>query len=243
MLTYAIADMHGRFDLLVKAELAIHAHRKGEPSRLVVMGDYIDRGPDSAAIIKTLRRWSHGGLELVALRGNHEDMMLEVLGCPTPHLWQWWMGNGGWSTMQSYGYNQGDQLDPFPHQLVDDIAWLKTLPYYHETDKQVFVHAAVLPGLPMAEQPKEILTWECWDRNWEWGDEVRPFREADYPKHVVHGHEQWAEGPVLLESRTDLDTFAWYTGRLAIGVFDDSQGKPIDILWAEGEPHGNQQYS
>jgi serine/threonine protein phosphatase 1 len=116
--------------------------------------------------------------------------------------------------------------------------WLRSLPYYFETEKQVFVHAAILPDLPMEEQPSAILTWECWDKSWlpTWDG---THRDIEYPKHVVHGHEQWENGPVLLESRSDLDTFAWYTGRLAIGVFDDSQGRPIDILWAEGEPHGD----
>lgn len=241
MRTYVIADLHGRYDLLVEAARTINVHSQQRPCRLVVTGDFVDRGPKASDIVRELRNWRFPNIDLVVLRGNHEDMMLEVLDDPTPHQMRWWVGNGGGATLASYGYENGDQLKPYPQQLVDDMTWLKTLPYYFETEKQVFVHAAVLPDLPMSQQPTAILTWQCWDENWKkpWdNEEGGEHRDADYSKHVVHGHEQWAKGPILLANRTDLDTFAWYTGRLAIGVFDDSQGGPIDILWAEGEPHG-----
>jgi serine/threonine protein phosphatase 1 len=142
----------------------------------------------------------------------------------------------------SYGYQQGGLLEPFKGNLRDDLKWLASLPKYFETEKQVFVHAAVTDGVPMEAQSKDVLQWACYDEAYKyWNGEHDPEQQhvdASHHKHVVHGHEQWAKGPILLEGRTDLDTFAWYTGRLAIGVFDDSQGKPIDILWAEGPPHG-----
>lgn len=240
MLTYAIGDLHGRYDLMLRAKDIIEADRPGEPRRIVVMGDFVDRGPQSAELIAALRLWhSKQSIEFVVLQGNHEDMMIAC--CLGLAQLSWWVGNGGGRTLESYGYVEGDFLQPFKGNLEDDLKWLASLPKYLETEKQVFVHAGVSPGKPMAEQSKDMLQWHCWDRNfeWPWEDEAGGVhQEADYPKHVVHGHEQWAKGPILLESRTDLDTFAWYTGRLAIGVFDDSQGKPIDILWAEGEPHG-----
>jgi serine/threonine protein phosphatase 1 len=56
-------------------------------------------------------------------------------------------------------------------------------------------------------------------------------------RHVVHGHHQHAHGPIFKKKRTNLDTFAWYTGRLAIGVFDDgTAGGPIEVLEVNGEP-------
>jgi serine/threonine protein phosphatase 1 len=56
-------------------------------------------------------------------------------------------------------------------------------------------------------------------------------------RHVVHGHHQHAHGPIFKKNRTNLDTFAWYTGRLAIGVFDDeSPGGPIEVLEVNSEP-------
>jgi serine/threonine protein phosphatase 1 len=176
-------------------------------------------------------------LPLKVIRGNHEDMMFRC--CTGGASLTWWMGNGGYTTLMSYGYEDGDALMPLKGSLKEDLAWIYSLPFYIETDKQVFVHAGGLKrGKPAANHDVDELTWYCFDENWKWPDEMSGIhKDANYDKHIVHGHEQWAKGPILLSGRTDLDTFAWYTGRLAIGVFDDSQGAPIDILWVEGEPY------
>ena len=236
MKTYAIADLHGRFDLLNEAVNQVEKHRQGEEANLIVMGDFVDRGPFSNLIIAWFRNWSVRGLNLIALKGNHEDMMVQCLRREAQL--RWWLGNGGGQTLISYGYKDGDQVYPLKGSLRDDLIWLASLPIMHIAEKQVFVHAHVDPGKPLDQQKAELCMWQCYDHGQPHFEDNGDHIDAGYPgKHVVHGHEQWAHGPILKEGRTDLDTFAWYTGRLAIGVFDDTQGKPIEILWAEGEPY------
>lgn len=242
MRTYAIADLHGRFDLLAEAQQVIRRHHaanfRGEDRTIVVMGDFVDRGPDSAKIISFLRIVQAEGehIKWVVLKGNHEDMMVQCLRREAQL--RWWIGNGGGQTLISYGYKDGDQVYPLKGSLRDDLIWLASLPIMHVTEKQVFVHAHVDPNKPLDQQKDELCMWRCYDHGQPHFEDNGDHIDAGYPgKHVVHGHEQWAHGPILKEGRTDLDTFAWYTGRLAIGVFDDTQGKPTEILWAEGEPY------
>ena len=253
MITYAIGDLHGRFDLFKKARgivLTDFVKRKRNNEDLeahfIILGNMNDNLPVSSQLLELIRTICDvpdtglAPLELIplkVLRGNHENMMINVLANPMQHVLEWWLGNGGGATLLSYGYKEGDKILPLKPKLEDDIRWLLSLPHYYETDKQVFVHAGVLPGARMKDQPTEVLTWKCYDEAYKWPEgATKPLTDADYPKHVVHGHEQWSDGPKLLKNRTDLDTFAWHTGRLAIGVFDDSQGAPIDILWAIGDP-------
>lgn len=226
MTTYAVADLHGRHDLLMTAFDLATTHSQGEPSTFVVTGDFVDRGPQSRQIIVELMKGEYHNLRLVVLKGNHEDMMAV---CVRGHAaMSWWIGNGGGATLHSYGYASGDTLYPLRGKLDDHLIWIDSLPIWHEDKHRFFVHAGVDPGKSLAEQSEQNMLW------------MRSDRHSDYRfngKHVVHGHEQFADGPILLEGRSDLDTLAWYTGRLAVGVFDDAKpGGPAEILWATGEP-------
>jgi serine/threonine protein phosphatase 1 len=242
MITYAVGDLHGRFDLLQKAWKAANTDllKRSIDGQFIILGDMIDRGPETSQLIgwvRSVMSEPNPTLKLLAIRGNHEDIMLKCIQNPSYYNINWWFGNGGYQTMQSYGWRDGLDVVPFSSSVLEDARWLLTLPYYYETERQVFVHAFAEPGIPMADQDPGVMTWVCYDEAYKWPNgATRPLKESDYHKHVVHGHEQWADGPKLLKTRTDLDTFAWYTGRLAIGVFDDSQGEPIDILWAEDKP-------
>ncbi len=253
MRTYCVGDIHGRADLLIKA-LAIATednakksygvnsiretlepslHSPVEESRFICTGDMIDRGPESAEIIKFFRNGRIGPLHLIALQGNHESMMVEVLSRNPvlPHQYQWWGGNGGRSTLMSYGYDYYEvtnyECPPLKFQVIDDVKWLACLPTFFTDDPyRIYVHGGMMSGLSLEEQDKGVCQW------------LRSDKVTDYGwngLHVVHGHEQWEDGPILLNNRTNLDTYAWRTGRLAIGVFDDDvPGGPIEILWAEG---------
>jgi serine/threonine protein phosphatase 1 len=98
----------------------------------------------------------------------------------------------------------------------------------HVDTHRVFVHAGVDPRRSLDEQDSEDVIWKIYPDNDDGGHGQR---------HVVHGHHQHADGPIFKKNRTNLDTFAWYTGRLAIGVFDDATpGGPINILEVVGEP-------
>lgn len=230
--TYVMADIHGRWDLLVKALTLIEIDRpKHKDSKIVVLGDFVDRGPNSKHVIEHLMIRP----DIVTLMGNHEAMMLQTLLTPKQELVNWWVGNGGGATMRSYGHPYDSQFMP---ELVPSRhrTWLAQLPSYHEDEYRIYVHAGVNPNLPMDQQKEEDLHWLLYGTNYPGGS----FRKGlDTPhisgKHLVHGHEQSATHPLRLAHRTNLDAFAWATGKLAIGVFNGPGGL-VDVLWAEGEP-------
>lgn len=220
---YAIADLHGRFDLLEKALKAIAKDVETCPTpgghKIITLGDYIDRGKQSKEIIDKLIDQQDGcqmGSNLICLKGNHEDIMVQTLLQPLDI--NWWVGNGGGKTLESYG-----SIYPYSTGWVNEehIKWMAALPLYYETPKQVFVHAGIPNEGPLEDQDKEKLIWMLYGK-----DDAGGWRR----KHVVHGHHQFEDGPHTWSARTDLDTFAWYTGRLVVGVFDDTQGPAVDFI-------------
>ncbi len=230
---YAIADLHGRFDLFKKSLSAIVTHAECKDHTIITLGDYIDRGPQSRQIIDGLIRhgFNDGSQYHVALQGNHEAMMLETI--LTPLEPSWWMNNGGWTTLNSYGDKISPYLDPLWKNVYmgvvpqEHLKFIGTMPIYFETEKQVFVHAGVPDNdLPLDKQDKEKMQWMLYG----------PQDFGGYKgKHVVHGHHQFQDGPkefVSIErgGRIDLDTFAWKTGRIVVGVFDDTQGPAKEFL-------------
>lgn len=223
--TYIIADLHGRHDLLVKA---IERIEDGNHSggTIVFTGDYIDRGPTSRQVVETLMAGPQiPGWKWICLQGNHEEIMMA--GCLG--LLHWWLPNGGGATLVSYGAKPGSDA----HEAVklvpkDHLSWMFDLPLYYEDDHRVFVHAGVDETLDLPDTPSKVLQWHRYDREYPHG-----YRG----KHVVHGHEQYEDGPVLHAGRSDFDTLAWWTGRLVVGVFDDEvAGGPVATIEIQG-PH------
>ena len=224
--TYVIADLHGRFDLLVMA-LAKIANHAELPATLITLGDYVDRGPDSRKIIERLMRGlGHEGWRLICLKGNHEDIMCQTCRRRVPDC-GWWLTNGGGATLISYGQNEGDQADV---TVVPDghLKWIEQLPLMHVDKHRIFVHAGLNPNYSLDEQDPQDVIWKIYDDRDE---------GAHGQRHIVHGHHQHTHGPILKKNRTNLDTFAWYTGRLAIAVFDDeTPGGPLAILEVRDQP-------
>lgn len=224
-LTYAIADLHGRFDLLkaIYSELG-----KREPGLIMHLGDYVDRGPQSMHIVRHLMDDTTipAGFTRKVLKGNHEDMMFVTLTEPmSPN---WWIGNGGGQTLISYGHAKTGAYDPSVVP-AEHVSWLDGLPKTHVTPHRIYVHAGVDPTRALDDQKDEVLLWWLYPDGADLGHGER---------HVVHGHHQFADGPKLLKNRTDLDTFAWYTGRIVIGVFDEEKaGGPIEIIEVVRKPH------
>ncbi len=209
-LTYAIADLHGRDDLAAAAFEAIAAHAGARTVTIVTLGDYVDRGPESRQVIERLMRGPpRPGDRLVCLKGNHEEMMEQTLA--GMHGPAWWIGNGGDTTLASYGRHPDHGYLP---GLVprDHLDWIAALPLTHVDAHRVFVHAGVDPDRPLAEQRSDVLLWKRYGDNDGRGHGQR---------HVVHGHTPQETGPLRLGGRTALDTLAWATGRLVIAVFDD----------------------
>lgn len=223
--TFAIADIHGRHDLLVSA---IDRIEQGNPSggTVVFTGDYVDRGPESRQVVETLMAGPQSpGWTWVCLQGNHEEIM--QAGCMG--VMHWWMPNGGGATLISYGQKAGDAADqsvvPGAH-----LAWMAGLPKIHIDKHRVFVHAGMQNGVPLEEQDEQQNTWMLYPDGAE-----EPYRDGGLEWHVVHGHHQHEEGPLLLSGRTNLDTLAWWTGRLVVGVFDnDVAGGPIATIEIKG---------
>ena len=215
---YAIGDIHGRLGLFEAALDAIAAHDPGAMRQVVCLGDYVDRGPDSAVLIERLIALSGPGF--VCLKGNHEAMMVDALRGPDGALDRW-LANGGEATLVSYG-----GLHSVPEAHLD---WLDALPLIFSDPHRYYVHAGLEPGLPIEAQDAAALLW-IRDRCLTAGPE-------DLPRHVVHGHTPRWRGkpdpaqPELLPHRTNLDTGAWMTGVLSVGVFDaDAPGGPLEVL-------------
>jgi serine/threonine protein phosphatase 1 len=215
--TYVIPDLHGRRDLLDLALARIDAHAAGAAATLVVLGDYVDKGPDSRGVIARLRAGmpaKQSGLwRLAMLKGNHDALMVAALRGEIAMME--WLEKGGDTALASYS---GDTAD-IP---VHDIAWLDGRPLFYEDMHRVYVHAGVDPARPLRKQDPMVLLTKRYADDDDCGLG---------PKHVVHGHDRHADGPLLLHNRSNLDTNAWATGRLVIGVFDDDlPGGPVELI-------------
>ncbi len=145
----AIGDIHGCNAAL---RTILEAIELGDDDRVVTLGDYVDRGPDSRGVIDTLLELDASG-RLTPILGNHEEMMLGALRGSYPR--QAWLQHGGVATLDSYGF-VGD-LSVIPQEHLDFLD--RCLPYY-ETDDTIFTHANYVAGEPMDRQPAEALRWQ-----------------------------------------------------------------------------------
>ena len=144
-LTYAIGDIHGCLDKLRSLLLRCEMHADGRPMSFVFVGDYIDRGPQSCAVIDCLidLKAQHGE-GVVTLMGNHEAMALAAIDGRSPT--RLWFAQGGLATLKSYGVAEPSEL---PGAHVD---WLRALPLSHDDGRRFFVHAGVNSGMPLEAQ-------------------------------------------------------------------------------------------
>jgi serine/threonine protein phosphatase 1 len=217
---YAIGDVHGRLDSL-KALLDMIEddvrRRRTRKTTLIFLGDLIDRGPDSAGVIDTLRSFRPAYAKAMFLMGNHEEVMLRVLKGDTGLLGQW-LTFGGAECVRSYGV---DPLALGKMRPAEAIALLRqTIPRRHvefianfadsiSFGSYLFVHAGIRPGIGLGEQAQNDLRW------------IRePFLtdERDHGHVVVHGHTISATVEEL-PNRIGIDTGAYRTGVLtALGI-------------------------
>jgi len=178
MRTLAIGDIHG----CCTALLALLDEVKPRPDdQLIFLGDYIDRGPDTRAVLETLIRRQVAG-QWIFLRGNHENMMLEA----REHFIEakLWQECGGLETLRSYrAEGRPDWEQAIPESHWNFLA--QTKPYY-ETATHIFVHACLDPDLDLAEQTDEMLYWEFFEQ-------IRPHKSG---KVVVCGHTPQTLGRV-----------------------------------------------
>jgi serine/threonine protein phosphatase 1 len=211
---YAIGDVHGRDDLLEKMHARIEAwHRWRHPDvagTIVYLGDYVDRGYKSAEVIDRVMR-GVPGLSTIALKGNHEQLMLDCLTTDDRETWMYWLDNGGAETMASLGLQHYDACDPVALARAlgaERIAWLENLTLTHRAGDYLFVHAGIVPGRPLAEQKPKDLIW------------IRHHfldNDADHGFVVVHGHTP-SDVPEWKANRINVDTGAVMYGRLTTVV-------------------------
>lgn len=227
-LVYAVGDVHGRLDLLGPllrdiAEDAL-ATRPAERPLLVMLGDYVDRGPDSKGVVDLLLEMkAYARIETRTLKGNHEEALLKFLD--DPPFGGVWMDNGGGPALVSYG------VQP-PATRTDPEAWLETrdefaaaLPPAHRAFYEnleliltvgdyAFAHAGVRPGVAIEHQVERDLLW------------IRQeFLQATGPfgKVIVHGHTP-SEEAQLTKHRLGVDTGAYATGVLtAVRLYGEDQ--------------------
>ncbi len=236
--TYVIGDIHGRLDLLRMAYSKIHHHAQKNCTdhhgkKVICLGDYVDRGPDSKGVIDFLidleARWGWR-----CLKGNHEEMM--VMACRHNALIDMWFSNGGKATCESYGAEFGSTSTEsrYWYNKIDKahVDWMADLDVLIQDEHRVYVHAGLMPGFGINEQDEETCLWIR--------DRFLTAHDEKWEKHVVHGHTPYhpnkkVEEPELLPHRTNLDTGATWSGVLTIGVFcPETPGGPIEVLTVNG---------
>ena len=227
---YAIGDVHGRDDLLERLHEIIraqHSLRHQTKSGVIVyLGDYIDRGAQSMAVIDRIMR-GLPGFTSVCLKGNHEELMLDCLTSEDRYVWMNWLENGGRETMGSLGLgysDAGDRLALARALGTERIQWLDKLELTYRAGNYLFVHAGIVPGRPLAEQKEKDLLW-IRDRFLS--------SEEDHGFVVVHGHTPSKE-PELKANRINVDTGATFYGQLTAVVLGEAEGPRFIVV--EGEP-------
>jgi serine/threonine protein phosphatase 1 len=223
---YAVGDIHGRLDLLNLLLEKIEADIASRPPArnfIVFLGDYIDRGPDSAGVIERLRTYAPANARPIFLAGNHEEVLMRILAGGGENILPSWLKFGGAECAQSYG------LEPDSLRLLDEPAAIQLIqakvPRAHREFLEglgdtfrfgdyLFVHAGIRPGIGIEEQDRHDLRW------------IREPFLSDAKEHgvmVVHGHTivgQVEERP----NRIAIDTGAYHSCVLtALAVEDDNR--------------------
>lgn len=215
LVTYAIGDVHGRYDLMQQILKQIRADAAEQPHRIIFLGDYVDRGPDSRKVVEAVMEMVNScqpDREIIALTGNHEQMMLDAVSDGSGHSAVHWLKNGGVATMQSYGLDYWD-LHKLP---MDHLKFLHALPRTVDNGVHFFCHAGVNPNFPLDQQDEEEIIW------------IRDKflnSDKDFGRIIVHGHTIF-EAPQQLHNRLSIDTGAYHTGNLTAVALDPANPEP-----------------
>ncbi len=216
----AFGDLHGRLDLLQRHFPLLDKLAQAPDRKLieVYVGDYVDRGPNSALLIELMiERQRLQDRSIIYLRGNHEDMMLAALDDDA--VFKQWVKFGGDTTMLSYGVSPnaaaydvtGSRLRFKTAVPQAHVEFLSGLQDYYVEGGFLFVHAGLRPGVPLSSQQKRDLHW------------IRePFLSSSSSSGytVVHGHTPTSR-PTFRLNRIGIDTGAYQTGNLTCLVISN----------------------
>ena len=219
---YAIGDIHGRLDLFEQLIAAIDAEDAGRPpaeTTVVLLGDLVDRGPDSAGVIDAALAWG-ARRRVRLLAGNHEEMFLDSL--ERTEVLRHFLRYGGKETVLSYPVDRSDYRELTLDELQErmraavpqaHIDYLRTAEDAVTIGDYLFVHAGIRPGIPLEEQNPADLRW------------IRDSFICDTRDHgcvVVHGHTI-SDAVEEMPNRIGIDTGAFQSGRLTALGLDGSQ--------------------
>ncbi len=224
---YAVGDIHGRLDLLEQMLALIEQDQATQAttatSQIVLLGDYVDRGLQSAEVIERIMQLREEMPSLTCLRGNHEDILLQIaMGAADEDMLASWLGYGGRETLASYGVSSrllySDDfaaLADIARQVVpaSHLQFLHSLPLHCTSGDYLFVHAGVHPARPIDQQRDHDLLW------------IRePFLswKEDFGKIVIHGHSISVDVE-LRRNRIGIDTGAYATGKLTAVVLEQNR--------------------
>lgn len=233
---YAVGDIHGRLDLLEELLGKIHddiARRKSRKILLVFVGDLIDRGPRSAEVVERLRTYEHPGIQTIFLLGNHEEVLLRILGGEADLIAKW-RSFGGRECLASYGVDAG-QLGGLSEKEAlsvvraaipeEHVEFLESFDDSCRFGDYLFVHAGIRPGVEIDQQQQSDLRWIR---------EPFLFDDTDHGFVVVHGHTIRPEVETR-PNRIGIDTGAYRTGVLTALAVEGCENWLLDTRTVEKE--------
>jgi serine/threonine protein phosphatase 1 len=217
---YVIPDIHGEYNLLKTALQKIY-YDNPDGGKIIFLGDYIDRGPNSKIVVDIVRN-PPANWQFICLRGNHEDMLYN---CFNSYHYTVYDTNVLEQYNQPYTKNFSSVLVDFPpsQEMQDLLDWIETLKYFHIEDSNVFSHAFYDSSLSEDKQNLDLVMWQRMN-------DFEPFRPSETIKFLTHGHTPRKHGPVSSPNRLNLDCGAVYYGRLVVAKFEKNVVGPREFM-------------
>ena len=240
MRIYAIGDVHGCRDALREVHGWIRDDLSRRPTpdwRIIHLGDFIDRGPDSPGVLDDVLEWS-ADTHVLSVCGNHDSYLTTFLADPLDKAYELWANYGGRQTIAAYGVDSAmnPEADQAQRQALHTalsaqvppahVAFISGLPMSLRFGDYLFVHAGIRPGVPLAEQTARDFMWTR-----------EPF--LSYPDTfdfiVVHGHTPVHEIEVR-HNRIGIDTGCVFGRQLSCLVLDGAEKAQLVGSWLEPLP-------